>query len=34
MKTREVGAEFFHAHRRTDRRDEADSRLSQFGYCS
>jgi hypothetical protein len=28
-----VGAEFFYADRRTDRYDEADSRLSQFWEC-
>jgi len=30
MKIRPVGAEFFHADRRTDRHDEADSRFSKF----
>jgi hypothetical protein len=30
MKIRKVGAEFFHADRRTDRRDEANSRFSLF----
>jgi hypothetical protein len=30
MKLPPVGAEFFHADRRTDRRNEANSRFSQF----
>ena len=30
VKIHPVGAEFFHAARRTDRRDEANIRLSQF----
>jgi len=30
MEIRPVGAEFFHADRRTDRHEEANSRLSQF----
>jgi len=30
MKIRPVGAELFHADRRTDRHDEADGRFSQF----
>jgi hypothetical protein len=30
MKIRPVGAEVFHADRRTDRRDEAESRFSQI----
>jgi len=30
MKISVVGAEFFHADRRTDRRNEANSRFSQF----
>ena len=30
MKIRPVGAELSHAERRTDRHDEANSRLSQF----
>jgi len=30
MKIRPVGAELRHADRRTDRHDEANSRLSQF----
>jgi hypothetical protein len=30
MKIRPVGAELFHAGGRTDRRDEANSRFSQF----
>jgi len=30
MKISPVGAEKFHADRRTDRHDEANSRLSQF----
>jgi hypothetical protein len=31
MKIHLVGAEFFHADRRTDRRGEANSRFLQFG---
>jgi hypothetical protein len=31
MKIRALGAELFHADRRTDRHDEANGRLSQFG---
>jgi hypothetical protein len=30
MKIRLLGAELFHANRQTDRRDEANSRFSQF----
>jgi len=30
MKIRPVGAELFHADRRTDRHDEPNSRFSQF----
>jgi len=30
MKIRPAGAELFHADGRTDRRDEANSRFSQF----
>ena len=30
MKIRLVGAELFHADRRTDKHDEANSRFSQF----
>jgi hypothetical protein len=30
MKIRPVGADMFHADRQTDRRDEANSRFSQF----
>ena len=30
MKIRPVGAELLHVYGRTDRRDEANSRLSQF----
>ena len=30
MKIRPVGAEMFHADRRTDKHDEANSRFSQF----
>ena len=30
MKIRSVGAEFFHAHRETDRHNEAKSRFSKF----
>jgi hypothetical protein len=31
MTTSPVGAELFHVDRRTDRHEEANSRLSQFG---
>jgi len=31
MKIRPVGAELFHADGRTDRHDETNSRLKQFG---
>ena len=31
MKIPPVGAELFHAHRRKDRLDEPNSRVSQFG---
>jgi len=30
MKSRPEGADLFHAHRRSDRHDEADSRFSKF----
>jgi hypothetical protein len=34
MKIRPVGAELFHAYRRTDRNNEAKSRFSQFADTS
>jgi len=34
MKIRPVGDELFHAERRTDTHDEANSRVSQFYECA
>jgi hypothetical protein len=32
IKIRPEGSELFHAHRQTDRHDEADSRFSQYKF--